>query len=96
MGKYGGRGASLVFHHIAGENLLVGLVRVTGGVIQRVIVVVVMRVRQDQADRFQLDMPSRRAPGDGEQEGWDYAKPRHHSGLVWTSVIVARRTARTP
>jgi hypothetical protein len=59
----------LVLRHIAREDLLMIVMRADRRVIRVVIVVGVMFVFEHHPDRLQIDMPSRRAPSDGKQDG---------------------------
>lgn len=69
--------ADLILHRVTRDKLLVFTFRAVRRMIGGVRFVVMMRVREEHPDRFQIDMPSRRAPSDGKQDGEKGAGTRH-------------------
>jgi hypothetical protein len=80
-----------ILRHVTRENLLVIVMRADGRVIGVVVVVLrVMFVIEHHTDRFQIGMPGRRAPSDGEQDCEKCANTRHQ----FTGVANCRLSAR--
>lgn len=73
----------MILGGIAGEDLLVLLMRADRRVVRVVIVVRVMRVTcmvlvsEHHSCCLQIDMPGRRAPGADEEDGEECAETRH-------------------
>jgi len=67
----------LILGDIAGEDLLVIVMRANRRVVRVVIVVRVMLVFEHHSHCLQIDMPSRRAPSADEEDGEECADTQH-------------------